>query len=247
MNQTAIDRPRSAFAPFTALAVALVASLGSVAVAQEPAPSSPATPPPVAAPAAPATPVYAAMTTNKGVIVLELNPAKAPLSVENFVQYAKDGFYSGTVFHRVMKGFMIQGGGFTADLKQKSTRPPIKNEWKNGLPNSRGTLAMARTQVADSATSQFFINTVDNKMLDQPRDGAAYAVFGKVIKGMEVVDAIAATPTGMSAGMGDVPKASVVIEKVEILPGPPKADEPSAAPTAGEPTPTPPPTGSKGQ
>jgi cyclophilin family peptidyl-prolyl cis-trans isomerase len=209
----------------------LVCSLTAAAVAQDAAPAQPATPP------APSAPVYVAMTTNKGVIVLELNAEKAPLSVANFVAYAKSGFYDGTVFHRVIKGFMVQGGGFTADLKQKTPNPPIKNEWRNGLPNARGTIAMARTSVADSATSQFFINTVDNRMLDQPRDGAAYAVFGKVVKGMEVVDAIAGTPTGISAGMRDVPTTSVTIEKVEILSKKPDIDEAPKAPATGEPAP----------
>ena len=227
--------------PIASLIVAALAAATTLvpsARAQEAPPA--AAPAPTAPAAAPAAPVYVAMTTNKGVIYLELNPAKAPISVENFVAYAKEGFYTGTVFHRVIKTFMIQGGGFTADLKQKSGRPPIANEWKNGLSNTRGAIAMARTQVADSATSQFFINTVNNKMLDQPRDGAAYAVFGNVIKGMEVVDAIAATPTGVSAGMTDVPKTSVVIEKVEVLASKPDVSEPvkPAAPaSAGEPAP----------
>lgn len=179
-----------------------------------------------------ASPVYVSMTTSKGVIYLELNAAKAPISTENFVSYTKEGFYNGTIFHRVIKTFMIQGGGFTADMKQKATKAPISNEWQNGLPNSRGAISMARTNEPNSATSQFFINTVDNKMLDQPRGGAAYAVFGKVIKGMDVVDAIAAVPTGPSSGMGDVPKTVVTIEKMEVLAGPPAMDAPAApAPT----------------
>lgn len=193
----------------------------------------PATPTPTA-PAAPSTaaPVYAAMTTSKGTIYLELDAAKAPISVENFVTYAKDGFYSGTIFHRVIKGFMIQGGGHDTSMKLKETRKPIKNEWSNGLKNARGTISMARTNAPDSATSQFFINTVDNAMLDQPRGGAAYAVFGKVVRGMDVVDAIAETPTGRSDGMADVPKTQIVIEKVEILPGPPAADASTLKPAA---------------
>ncbi|MBM4009420.1 MAG: peptidyl-prolyl cis-trans isomerase [Planctomycetes bacterium] len=204
--------------------------LTCLAAAQQAAP----TPAPAPAPAAPpsATPVYAAMTTSKGTIYLELDAAKAPISVENFVTYAKEGFYSGTVFHRVIKGFMIQGGGHGTDMKLKPTRAPIQNEWNNGLKNSRGTISMARTNAPNSATSQFFINTVDNAMLDQPRGGAAYAVFGKVVRGMDVVDAIADTPTGRSEGMADVPKTQVVIEKVEILPGPPAADAPTLKPGA---------------
>jgi cyclophilin family peptidyl-prolyl cis-trans isomerase len=184
------------------------------------------------------------MTTSKGVIYLELNAAKAPISTENFVSYTKEGFYNGTIFHRVIKTFMIQGGGFTADMKQKATKAPISNEWQNGLPNSRGAISMARTNEPNSATSQFFINTVDNKMLDQPRGGAAYAVFGKVIKGMDVVDAIAAVPTGPSSGMGDVPKTVVTIEKMEVLAGPPAMDAP-AAPAAPAPTTPAAPTGTK--
>lgn len=203
-----------------------ITAIASIASAQSPAPV-----PAQAAHATDAAPVYVAMTTSKGTIYLELNTAKAPISVQNFVNYTKDGFYNGTIFHRVIKTFMIQGGGFTANMKQKTTKAPISNEWKNGLPNSRGALSMARLNEPNSATSQFFINTVDNKMLDQPRGGAAYAVFGKVIKGMEVVDAIAALPTGQSNGMDDVPKTAVTIEKIEVLAGPPAMDAPPA-PTA---------------
>lgn len=215
-------RIRRSFLSFAALAIT------GIACAQQPAPAQPAAPAPPPAPSAPAAPpVYVAMTTSKGTIYLELNASKAPISVGNFVAYAKEGFYSGTVFHRVIKGFMIQGGGFTADMKQKETKAPIKNEWRNGLSNARGTIAMARTNVPDSATSQFYINTVDNTMLDQPRGGAAYAVFGTVVRGMDVVDAIAGVPTGINAGMRDVPKSTVVIEKVEVLSGPPAADAPT--------------------
>ncbi len=242
MNMLAFDRSRR----LLALAATCLGALAAPTLAQESKPTAPAAPKAPTTPAEPAAPVYVAMTTNKGVIDLELNAAKAPISVQNFVAYAKAGFYNDTVFHRVIKSFMIQGGGFTADLKQKSTNDPIKNEWRNGLPNARGTIAMARTQVADSATTQFFINTVDNRMLDQPRDGAAYAVFGKVIKGMDVVDAIAATPTGISAGMHDVPTTSVTILKVEILPGKPAIDDAVKAPSATEPSPSAP-APSKGQ
>ncbi|NBX36875.1 MAG: peptidyl-prolyl cis-trans isomerase [Planctomycetes bacterium] len=212
---------------FASLSALLITAL---AAAQQPAPATP----PAAAPSAPvaAPPVYAAMITSKGTIYLELDATKAPISVENFVTYAKDGFYSDTIFHRVIKGFMIQGGGHGTDMKLKPTRAPITNEWNNGLKNVRGTISMARTNAPNSATSQFFINTVDNAMLDQPRGGAAYAVFGKVVRGMDVVDAIANTPTGRSDGMADVPKAQVVIEKVQILPGPPAADAPTLKPSA---------------
>ncbi len=215
-----------------------IAAIANSATAQETKPAAPS------APTTSAAPVYVSMTTSKGVIYLELNAAKAPISTENFVNYTKEGFYNGTIFHRVIKTFMIQGGGFTADMKQKTTKAPISNEWQNGLPNSRGAISMARTNEPNSATCQFFINTVDNKMLDQPRGGAAYAVFGKVIKGMDVVDAIAAVPTGQSSGMGDVPKSVVTIEKMEVLAGPPAMDVP-AAPATPAPTTPAAPTGTK--
>ena len=167
---------------------------------------------------------YAVMKTNLGTIVLELNRAKAPISVENFETYAKDGYYNGTVFHRVIKDFMIQGGGFDfhgvypQGLHQKpGGRAPIKNEWQNGLKNTRGAISMARTNEPDSATSQFFINTVDNAFLDQPRGGAAYAVFGKVIGGMATVDRIRNLPTGRIAGMTDVPTQEALIESVTMV------------------------------
>jgi peptidyl-prolyl cis-trans isomerase A (cyclophilin A) len=168
--------------------------------------------------------MYVQMKTSMGDIVLELDAAKAPISAENFLKYVDKGFYEGTIFHRVIKGFMIQGGGFTADMKQKSTEAPIKNEWKNGLKNTRGTIAMARTSVPDSATSQFFINVVDNAFLDEPRGGAAYAVFGKVIAGMATVDKIRETPTGVKGGMPDNPVTTVTIEKAKKI----SADEAKA-------------------
>ncbi|MBI1191262.1 MAG: peptidyl-prolyl cis-trans isomerase [Tepidisphaera sp.] len=153
-----------------------------------------------------------------GDIVLQLDEEKAPISVKNFMHYVEKGFYDGTVFHRVIGNFMIQGGGFTPDLKQKNTDAPIKNEWKNGLKNQKYTLAMARTNVADSATSQFFINVQDNTFLDQPRDGAAYAVFGKVVAGFDVVDAIKSVKTSAKGPFpSDVPVETVTIEKVSKL------------------------------
>jgi cyclophilin family peptidyl-prolyl cis-trans isomerase len=167
-----------------------------------------------AAPKAAAKPVVV-MTTSKGVIKLELDPAKSPISVENFLQYVDDKFYDGTVFHRVIPNFMIQGGGFTAAMEKKDTRAPIQNEAKNGLRNLRGTIAMARTPNPHSGTAQFYINHVDNAMLDQagqPPGGWGYAVFGKVIEGMDVVDAIASAKTGTAADMPDVPVEQVVIE-----------------------------------
>jgi len=155
--------------------------------------------------------------TSKGVIEAVLFKDKAPVTVENFIQYVVAGFYDGTVFHRVIKGFMIQGGGFDQKLSQKSTRPPIKNEAGNGLKNERGTLAMARTSVVDSATSQFFINLKDNAMLDHGSRDFGYAVFGKVTKGMDVVDAIAALPTGAKGPFrSDVPLDTVIIESIRV-------------------------------
>src|SRR5690554_3533143 len=160
---------------------------------------------------------YVKMTTSKGDIYLELNAEKAPISVANFLSYVEDDFYDGTIFHRVIPHFMIQGGGFTSDMRQKKTKAPIKNEWENGLKNKRGTIAMARTMEADSATSQFFINVTDNAPLDQPRDGAAYAVFGKVVAGMKVVDEIRQMPTTTRAGHQDVPVEPIVIEMVQQI------------------------------
>lgn len=153
--------------------------------------------------------------TSAGDIKVRLNAEKAPLTVANFLAYADDGHYNGTIFHRVIDGFMIQGGGFDAQMKQKPTKPPVKNEAANGLHNKRGTLAMARTPIVDSATSQFFINVKDNGFLDHrspdPR-GFGYCVFGEVVDGMDVVDQIKGVATGVKAGMPDVP-----LEPVEIL------------------------------
>ena len=161
------------------------------------------------------------MTTSEGVIELALDREKAPLSVENFLTYVESGHYNGTIYHRVIKNFMIQGGGFSEDMRQKATLPPIKNEAENGLKNERGTIAMARTRSVDSATSQFFINVVDNKFLDHGERDFGYAVFGKVTSGMDVVDAIAATKTGPR----DVPITPIVIQTVEVI-----NDEPSEQP-----------------
>ncbi len=153
------------------------------------------------------------LKTNMGEIVLELYPEKAPKSVENFLQYVKNGHYKGTVFHRVIDGFMIQGGGFDKDMNQKPTAAPIQNEAKNGLKNGPYTLAMARTSDPHSASAQFFINVKDNSFLDYPsQDGWGYAVFGKVIKGMDVVDKIKVVPTGRN----DVPNKQVIIESAAI-------------------------------
>ncbi len=159
------------------------------------------------------------MTTSAGKIVIELDAAKAPKSVENFLAYVKSGHYTGTVFHRVIPGFMIQGGGFDAKMNQKPTQAPVENEAKNGLKNLRGTLAMARTSAPHSATAQFFINHVDNPKLDYPSfDGWGYAVFGTVKQGMDVVDKIAQVKTGDAGMHQNVPLTPVVIESVKILP-----------------------------
>lgn len=159
------------------------------------------------------------LETSMGNIVLELNRAKAPGSVDNFLAYVKDGFYNGTVFHRVISNFMIQGGGFTEDLQQKSTKSTVKNEADNGLKNVRGSVAMARTSAPHSATAQFFINVVDNTFLDHPgQDGWGYAVFGSVVEGMDVVDKIRNVPTGSKAPLGrDVPQTTVFIKSVKVL------------------------------
>ena len=158
-----------------------------------------------------------ALTTNKGVIVIELNAEKAPISAENFLSYVKEGFYNGTVFHRVIKGFMIQGGGMDATMSQKKTHDPIKNEAKNGLKNEKYTLAMARTGEVDSATSQFFINTNDNDFLNNGVRDFGYAVFGKVVEGQQVVDAIENVATSNKGMHQNVPVEPVMIQKAEIL------------------------------
>ena len=158
------------------------------------------------------------LETSKGRIVVELDDAKAPLTVANFLGYVDSEFYDGTLFHRVIETFMIQGGGFTADMVKKPTEEAIVNEAKNGLKNDRGTIAMARTGNPHSATAQFFINTVDNDSLNDPGgSGWGYAVFGKVVEGQETVDAIAAVATGVSNGMGDVPQEPVVIESARRI------------------------------
>lgn len=160
------------------------------------------------------------ITTNMGAIELELDRARAPITVANFLQYAESKFYDGTVFHRVIPSFMIQGGGFTVGMQQKPTRAPIQNEANNGLKNTTGTVAMARTGDPHSATAQFFINTADNAALDHRGKNPAgwgYAVFGRVMRGQDVVKKIAAVETGSSGPHQDVPRRDVVIERVEIL------------------------------
>jgi peptidyl-prolyl cis-trans isomerase A (cyclophilin A) len=176
-----------------------------------------------AAPAAQAQSADAApvvvMKTSLGEIRVRLRKDKAPATVANFLGYVGRKFYDGTVFHRVIDGFMIQGGGFTSDLGRKPTSPPIALETQGGLKNTRGTIAMARTSDANSATSQFFINVVDNAALDPKGDGTGYAVFGEVIGGMDVVDKIRAVPTTTKGGMRDVPVEPVVIESARVLEG----------------------------
>jgi peptidyl-prolyl cis-trans isomerase B (cyclophilin B) len=158
------------------------------------------------------------LTTSMGPITIELDEAKAPLSAANFATYVKEGHYDGTIFHRVIPDFMIQGGGFTKDMRQKPVKSPIKNESTNGLKNAHYTVAMARTNVRDSATSQFFINVKDNGFLDFSGDSnPGYAVFGKVVEGTDVVDKIRKVATGSSGGHQDVPTQAVVIEKAEIV------------------------------
>ena len=159
------------------------------------------------------------MKTSLGTLTIELYPDKAPKTVENFLQYARDGFFDGTVFHRVIPGFMIQGGGMSPELKEKPTRPPVPNEAKNGLKNETGTIAMARTADPHSATAQFFINLQNNGFLDYPgRDGWGYAVFGKVVQGLDVVEKIARVPTGNSGFHQNVPTKPVLIEAARVLP-----------------------------
>lgn len=218
------------------LAVLLAASPLAKALAQEAAAEAP----PAEASAAPAPPPRVALETNMGRIVLELYPDKAPKTVENFLQYVRDGHYNGTIFHRVIDGFMIQGGGFTADLQLKPVRAPIENEARNGLSNLRGTVAMARTGEPHSAQAQFFINVVDNPRLDFVSDQSGftwgYAVFGKVVEGMDVVDRIRAVETGAQGPLArDVPLKPVVIERAEILPPPAEpAPQPTAPAAAGK-------------
>jgi cyclophilin family peptidyl-prolyl cis-trans isomerase len=157
---------------------------------------------------------YVVMETNKGTITLELDPNSAPVTVENFLAYVDEGFYDGTVFHRVIDGFMIQGGGFTNDGQRKETRAPIVLESQNGLKNEVGTIAMARTNAPNSATSQFFINVKDNEFLNYRPDNPGYAVFGRVTSGMEAVNEIRQVKTGVKNGMRDWPVEPVIIEKV---------------------------------
>ena len=220
---TCVVPPGSSCSPYGALA--LCASLlagGSCFAAQDTKPVEPPTTKPAQTnPDDDTAPfVYVLMKTSLGEIVLELNREKAPISVKNFLSYTDKEFYDGTIFHRVMSTFMIQGGGFTEDMQKKPTDPPIKNEWTNGLKNVRGSIAMARAPQPDSATAQFFINVKDNPNLDRPNDGAGYAVFGKVVAGMDVVEAIksvAVTSNPFNPRKRTYPVEPIVIESVSRL------------------------------
>ena len=216
-------------------ALALMVTMGCGGGSPPPPAEEPAATPAPPAPAGPAGPAgeepaaetaptstnpMVEMRTSLGTMKIELYPDKAPKTVENFLQYAREGFYDGTVFHRVISGFMIQGGGFTPDMTEKETRAPIENEAGNGLKNVRGSIAMARTGDPHSASSQFFINTVDNAFLDftaETVQGYGYAVFGQVVEGLEALDAIRKVSTASRAGHDDVPTNPVVIESVRVL------------------------------
>ena len=213
------------------LLLALATALPASATPTSPVPADPPAPAAVETPA----PVRVTLVTTLGEIELELDPASAPRTVENFLGYARDGHYNGTVFHRVIPGLLLQAGAFTPDLQQKPSRAPVENEAGNGRPNLRGTIAAARDRgVADSATAQFFINLSDNREFDrQGGDSpytAGYAVFGRVVQGMDVVDRIAAQPTTAQGDFpGWVPKVPVVIERVDLQP-----DGPALLPPSGE-------------
>lgn len=200
---TASDRPADVWRFFPRWAILLWAVMAApVALGQDEQPA----------------PLFVQIQTSMGAIVIELDREKAPVTCANFLDYVDRGFYDQTIFHRVIRRFMIQGGGLTKQMHPKRTGPPIRNEWQNGLKNLRGTIAMARRGgLPDSATCQFFVNVRDNPGLDQPRDGAGYAVFGRVVDGMEVVERIERVPTGPRGGYSDVPVDRVVIEKIVRL------------------------------
>jgi cyclophilin family peptidyl-prolyl cis-trans isomerase len=202
------------------IALLAIATLPAVALAQTPAPATAPKPEPQGCTAKGNAQMKVKLTTSMGPIVIELDKAKAPVSTENFVKYVESGHYNGTIFHRVIPNFMVQGGGFTKDMQQKPTQAPIKNEGTNGLKNDNYTVAMARTGVRDSATSQFFINVKDNDFLNYTGEnpqGWGYAVFGKVVEGKEVVDKIKNVATSNSGMHQNVPTAPVVIEKAECI------------------------------
>jgi peptidyl-prolyl cis-trans isomerase A (cyclophilin A) len=210
--------------------LACVLVLAQAAAPVAPAPTAPAASEtaPKPAPSGPFVALEVAQgRTSLGTITIALDAEKAPVSVENFLRYVRSGHYDGTVFHRVIPGFMIQGGGFTPELEEKPTRPAIRNEARNGLRNSRGAVAMARTNDANSATSQFFVNLRDNHRLDFGISGAGYAVFGQVVEGMDVVDRIAMVPTTSRGPHENVPQVGVVIRRARELP---PAEAPAAKP-----------------
>lgn len=218
---------------FLRLLIAAGLMLPAIAFSQAPT-EAPVTAPTTSAESVPATVVApnprVALRTNQGDIIIELDAVKAPKSTANFLQYVKDGHYNGTIFHRVIDGFMAQGGGFTADFQLKPTRTAIENEAKNGLSNLRGTLAMARTNEPHSALAQFFVNLVDNPRLDfvseQDTFTWGYAVFGKVVEGMDVVDRIRVIPTSAQGPFAkDVPTQAVIIERADLLDAAPPASE----------------------
>ena len=213
----------------------------ALVLAQAAAPAAPqaAEPAPKPAPSGPVVSFEVAQgRTVFGTVTIALNPEKAPISVRNFLRYVRSGHYEGTVFHRVIPGFMVQGGGFTPALEEKPTQGPIRNEAKNGLRNSRGTVAMARKNDPDSADSQFFVNLRDNHRLDYGIGGAGYAVFGEVIEGMEVVDKVAAVPTATRGMHENVPQMAVVMRKVrEVAAAPAAAPEATPMPAAEPPKP----------
>lgn len=209
---------------FRSLILCTTLGLGALSAQQPPAPAPATTPVPAPEPAPKAKP-RVRIDTSYGPIVVELEPALAPVTVANFLQYVKDGFYAGTIFHRVIPGFMIQGGGLTADLVEKPTRPSIQNEapqtFQAGLKNLRGTLAMARTSDPQSAASEFYINLVDNPSLDHrdySPEGYGYCVFGRVVSGMDVVDKIAKVRTEWRKGQSGVPQFPVFIKGATLLP-----------------------------
>jgi peptidyl-prolyl cis-trans isomerase A (cyclophilin A) len=224
-----------------ALVLAFLQAATPPAAAPVQAPAAPAAAPEQPAPAPVPKGPFVALEVSQGrtalgTITIALDPAKAPVSVENFLAYLRAGHYDGTVFHRVMPGFMVQGGGYTPELEEKPTRSPIQNEARNGLRNSRGAVAMARLNPPNSATSQFFINLRDNHRLDFGIGGAGYAVFGQVVEGMDVVDRVAMVPTTSRGQHENVPQTSVIIRSArEVQWTPPAAPAPAGQPAAPTP------------
>jgi peptidyl-prolyl cis-trans isomerase A (cyclophilin A) len=213
-TKAAAAEQKTAAAPETKVPAAVKEQAPVVTESKAPAPQTPAAP--AVAPVKAGNPIVI-MKTSKGQIKVELYPDKAPITVANFLTYVKNGHYNGTIFHRVIPGFMIQGGGMTPNMAQKPTLAPIKNEAANGLKNDRGTIAMARTNAPNSATCQFFINVVDNAMLNYAGPGnAGYAVFGKVTEGMDVADAIVKVPTHSAGMQADIPNEPIIIESVTV-------------------------------